>query len=91
MTETATSILFGAALLYVALGNYLYFGKILPALGEEPKLSPSGQLRDVDRYVALLKGRSQRPWFLVLLRHVRGISVAYLIGFGTVLIFAVVG
>lgn len=78
--------MFGVVVIYVVLGNYLYFSKILPALDESPKLLPSGQLRDVDRYLKWLEKTGECPWFAVLLRNIRLITIVYLVGFAVMAI-----
>ena len=60
MAEIAFSIMFGALVVYIVLGNYLYFAKVLPVLNEPPKMLPSGQIDDVDRYLELLDERRER-------------------------------
>ena len=81
MAETAFSVMFGATVVYVVLGSYLYLAKILPALDKPAALLPSGQLRDVERYLEILEGQARRPWYGPILRHVRLITIIYLIGF----------
>ena len=81
MAETALFIMFGATVVYVVLGNYLYFAKILPTLNEPPKFRPSGQLNDVERYLELIDEQRKRPWFEPILRNARRISGIYSIGF----------
>ena len=81
MADTAFHIMFTASIVYVLLGNYLYLAKVLPALGEPPKLLPSSQLKDVDRYLELVDGQQNEQWFVPLLRNVRAINAVYVIGF----------
>ena len=81
MTDTAFFFMFGAAIAYVLLGNYLYLCKVLPALGESPKLLPSSQLNHVDRYIGSLDESRERQWFEPILRNARTINVMYIIGF----------
>ena len=83
MAETTFFIMFGAIVVYVVLGNYLYWAKILPTLDKPMELMPSGQLRDVDRYLEILDEQERRPWFVPLLRNIRVISGIYLISFAT--------
>jgi hypothetical protein len=83
MAKIAFFIMFGAVVIYVVLGNYLYFAKVLPALDESPKLFPSGQLKDVKRYLELLDEQGERPWFGAILRNAMPINVIYLIGMAT--------
>lgn len=87
MAETAFFLMFWAVVVYVILGNYLYFAKILPVLNEPPKFLPSGQLHDVDRYIELLDKQGERPWFGPVLRNVRAITIIYLVGFAITLVF----
>ncbi len=68
---------------YVILGNYLYWLKILPTLTRNgldgsPKFSPSGQLKQVDLFIAQLIPDVSRPWFYGLLAHVRAITAVVL-------------
>lgn len=70
-------------MVYVLLGNYLYFAKILPALGKNgqraaPVLLPSAQLKQVDQYVSLLSQTSEKPWFFWYLRHIRLVTLILL-------------
>ena len=81
MATVAFFIMFGAVIVYVVLGNYLYFTKVLPALDEPPKLLPGGQVRDIDRYLESLDERVERPWFVPVLQNIRTITIIYLIGF----------
>jgi len=81
MAEFAFPIMFVAVVVYVVLGNYLYFLKVLPALGEPPRLLPSGQVRQVERYLESLDERLNRQWFVPILRNIRTITIVYLIGF----------
>ena len=62
MAEIASFIMFGAVFVYVVIGNYLYFVKVLPDLNEPPKFLPSRQLNDVDRYLELIDGRREHRW-----------------------------
>ena len=71
MAEIGYSIMFGAVVVYIVLGNYLYFAKVLPVLNEPPKMLPSGQINDVDRYLELLDERRERQWFVPILQNVR--------------------
>ncbi len=41
---------------------------------------PSGQLNDIDRYLQILDETGQSPWFQPILRNVRKILLALLIG-----------
>jgi len=81
MAETAFFIMFGAVVAYVVLGNYLYFTKVLPVLDEPPKLLPSGQVRDIDRYLESLDERLERRWYVPILRNFRTITFVYVAGF----------
>ena len=81
MEESVFFVLFIAVVIYIVLGNYLYFAKILPTLDESPKLMPSGQFDDADRYLQILDERGERPWYVPLLRHQRKIATGYVIVF----------
>jgi len=81
MAEIAFFIMFVAVVIYIVLGNYLYFAKVVPALNESPKLLPWSQWKDVERYLAVVDERRERPWFATILRHTLTISTIYLIGF----------
>jgi len=85
MAEIAFSIMFGAVVVYVVLGNYLYFAKVLPVLEEPPKLLPSGQVKDIERYLESLDERLKRQWFVPILQNIRTITIIYLIGFAITL------
>ena len=84
MAEIAFYIMFVAVVIYVVLGNYLYFSKVVPALNEPPKLLPWSQWNDVERYLALIDERRERPWFAAILRNALKISTIYLIGFAII-------
>ena len=81
MADTAFFIMFGAAIVYVLLGNYLYFSKVLPALGQSPKLLPGSQLNHADQYLDSLDEHRERQWFEPVLRKARTINAIYIIGF----------
>jgi hypothetical protein len=81
MVDTAFFIMFGAAIVYLLLGNYLYFSKVLPSLDKSPALLPSSQLSHIDQYIATLDEQSERRWFEPILRHARIINAMYIIGF----------
>ena len=81
MTEIVFFIMFVAVVIYIVLGNYLYFAKVAPALDEPPKLLPWSQWNDVERYLALIDERGEQPWFAAILRNTQKISIIYLIGF----------
>ena len=80
MAEIVFFIIFGAVVVYVVLGNYLYFVKVLPALDESPKFLPSGQVRDIERYLESLDERVKRQWFVPILQNIRTITIIYLVG-----------
>ena len=80
MAEIGFFIMFGATVVYVVLGNYLYFAKVLPFLGEPPKLLPTDQVRDIERYLESLDERLERQWFVPILQNIRTISIIYLAG-----------
>lgn len=80
MAEIVFFIMFGAVVVYVVLGNYLYFVKVLPALGEPPKFLPSGQVRDIERYLESLDERVEPHWFVPILQNIRTITIIYLVG-----------
>jgi hypothetical protein len=61
---------------YIVLGNYLYFAKVLPAIGENPSGLPSRQLVQVRCYLSLVDRSGERPWFLPYLRNIGKISLA---------------
>lgn len=91
MAEIAFFIMFGAVIVYVVLGNYLYFTKVLPVLDEPPKLLPGGQVRDIDRYLESLDERVERPWFVPILQNIRTITIIYLVGFAVMIALIFVG
>jgi hypothetical protein len=81
MEEIVFGLLLLALAVYIILGNYLYFAKILPALDEAPKFLPSAQFDDADRFLLILDERGEYPWFTPILRHQRKIVTAYVIAF----------
>jgi hypothetical protein len=77
-------VVFGLVAVYVILGNYLYFAKILPALGDSkgsapPSFLPSGQLKHVESYLSLLEKKEDRPWYYFYLRHIKPITLVLLL------------
>ena len=73
-------IVFVLFAVYIVLGNYLYFWKILPAIeragGDSvPAFLPSGQFRQTRRYVDMLDQRNDRPWYYFFLRFDRHIAL----------------
>jgi hypothetical protein len=69
---------------YVVIGNYLYFTKVLPALSRDGldgslKFTPSKQLAQVDLFLTRFPPTVPRPWFYVVLSHVRAINVALVV------------
>ena len=87
MEEIVFGVLFLAVVVYIILGNYLYFAKILPALDEAPKFLPSAQFNVVDRFLLILDENDEQPWFAPILRHQRMIATIYVIGFVAVIAF----
>tara|TARA_Y100001933_G_C18470187_1_gene343802 strand:+ start:56 stop:352 length:297 start_codon:yes stop_codon:yes gene_type:complete len=70
--------------LYVLLGNYVYFRKILPALGDEtgnaaPRFLPSGQFSQVKEYLRVLEKEQERPWFYYFLKNIVAINALFLL------------
>ena len=68
---------------YVLLGNYVYFCYVLPALRERdptagPSLTPIGQFKQIDAYVSLLDESSTKPWAFHFLRHFKTITIVIL-------------
>jgi len=65
--------------LYVLLGNYVYYSKILPALRNDtanaaPSFMPSGQFRQVKEYIRVLEKEQKKPWFYYLLKNLAAIT-----------------
>ena len=70
-------------MVYLLLGNYIYFAKVLPTLGEHgrpaaPRFTPTAQLKQVEEYLSLLSRTADRPWFLGYLRHIRLVTLLLL-------------
>ena len=61
--------------IYVILGNYLYFYKVLPALDKSPSGTPWGQLRDTEDYLGIISRREEFPWFCYYLKHIKLVSL----------------
>ena len=91
MAEIAFLILFGVTVVYIVVGNYLYFAKVLPILNEPPKMLPSGQIDDIDRYLELLDERLAHQWFVPILQNARKITAVYLIGFAITVVVIFLG
>ena len=71
-------------MVYVVVGNYLYFTKVLPALSRDgldgwPKFMPSKQLGQVDLFLSRFPPTAPRPWYYGVLSRVRAISAAVLV------------
>jgi hypothetical protein len=71
-------------MLYVTLGNYLYFTKVLPALSRDGldgslKFTPSKQLGQVEVFLSRFPLTAPRPWFYGVLLHIRAITAAVLL------------
>jgi hypothetical protein len=70
-------------MVYVAVGNYLYFAKVLPMLSREgldacPKIWFANQFAQVDLFLTRLPPTVSRPWYYGVLSRVRAISTALL-------------
>jgi len=68
---------------YVLLGNYVYFFHVLPALREcdpkaAPLLTPLGQFKQIDAYVTLLAESPTKPWTFHFLRYFKIITIVML-------------
>jgi len=77
--ESYYSVIWFLIVLYVVLGNYLYFAKVLPALKSDtgdaaPRFLPSGQFRQVKEYLRLLEREPTRPWFYHFLKNLAAIT-----------------
>jgi len=66
-------------LIYVAIGNYLYFKKILPVIGKSPSVLPSGQFKDIRKYIDILSKKEEYPWFYSALKNIRIITLIVLL------------
>lgn len=67
-------VLFSIMAAYVGTGNYIYFKKVLPSIKNEDKnaigsFSPSVQQVHMQRYVEVLEGNNERPWFYYFLKY----------------------
>ena len=89
MEEIVILVFFVAIVIYIVLGNYLYFAKILPTLDEAPKFLPSGQLDDADRFLQMMNERGEHQWYVPLLRVQRKIAIGYIFMFAIVIAFMV--
>jgi hypothetical protein len=66
---------------YIVLGNYLYFGKVLPTLdtaglGGVPKMLPSAQFRQMSQAAAILRESGETGWYVATMRRFREISLS---------------
>jgi hypothetical protein len=66
-------------LVYVLLGNYLYFCKILPAIRKAPGILPWTQVQHLEEYLDLVEGNKDRPWFYYYLQNIKTISIILLL------------
>jgi hypothetical protein len=71
-------------MLYVTLGNHLYFPKVLPALSRHGldgslKFTPSKQFGQVELFLTRFPPTAPRPWFYGVLLHVRAITASVLL------------
>jgi hypothetical protein len=60
---------------YIVIGNYIYFSKVLPSLGKSPSFMPSGQFKDVQKHVSQLKERKEYPWYFQILNNIQVITI----------------
>ena len=71
--ESHFIVVFLLFVVYIALGSYLYFCKILPGIdragGRGVPGLPSEQLRQIKEYVRLLDEKNERPWYYPFLRY----------------------
>ena len=78
LVELFFIILFILLVVYIALGNYLYWVKILPVLnehgGNEHPIALPGQFKQIDTYISILNKNKSKPWFYFYLKHIRMIS-----------------
>ena len=80
--ESYFILLWVLVMLHVALGNYLYLRKVLPALRSDtgdasPRFLPSAQSRQVKDYLRMLERERTKPWFYFFLKH-QGVITALL-------------
>ena len=60
---------------YIAIGNYIYFFKILPMLGKGPSFMPFNQQKDIQEYLKILIERNEYPWFYHILNNIKLITL----------------
>ncbi len=73
-----------SVMVYVVVGNYLYWTKVLPALSRDGldgsvKFMPSKQFGQVDLFLTRFPPTAPRPWFYGVLSHVRAICAALIV------------
>jgi hypothetical protein len=73
------SFLFYLVIAYVVIGNYIYFRKVIPTLNTSPSLLPSSQSKHIKAYVDIIIKRGENPWFLILLKNIKTITLVIVI------------
>lgn len=66
-------------MLYVIIVNYVYLEKVLPSIGKRPSFMPSGQIKDIQQHVALLKEKKEYPWYFHILNNIQTIMLIILL------------
>jgi len=77
--EAYFNFIFILVALYVIVGNYLYFRKVVPALDTAPGLLPSTQLKHMQIYVTMLQEQGERPWFFFYLKNIKAITLGIIL------------
>jgi hypothetical protein len=73
--ELHFALVFGLTAVYVMVGNYLYFCKVLPSLEAPPNFLPTSQWRHVKKHLELLDIARQHPWYYAVLKWSPQISL----------------
>ena len=77
--ETYFLTVFFIVAIYVALGNYLYFAKVLPTINAAPKFLPTEQFKDIKQYLTIIEERGESYWFCFYLKHFKIISIILIV------------
>lgn len=78
-------------LVWCVIGNYLYFGKVLPTLARKGldgsfKIWPRDQLKQADLFVAHAPPDVSQTWYYKYLSRIRTIFIAPLLAFLAMLV-----
>ena len=63
-------------IVYVIIGNYIYFTKVLPGIGTPVKLSGLKEFDHIALYLQIIEEKNEDPpWFFFYLKNMKKIAV----------------